>query len=170
MITPSSRTKYPSICKSGQDPNPGIEYLERRVQARGKAGRADPGGGERGGEAPEPGELLLQVLPVEDLGRVGAVDVGGRDEHPPVPLLAWHRRRGIGRGGGGRPRIVHRIAGRGCSSVKTAARTAATEVGSRGCNYKPPTRGSPCKMAARRESNQESHRSNLNLCQYLTPS
>jgi hypothetical protein len=122
MITPSSRTKYPSICKSGQDPNPGIEYLERRVQARGKAGRADPGGGERGGEAPEPGELLLQVLPVEDLGRVGAVDVGGRDEHPPVPLLAWHRRRGIGRGGGGRPRIVHRIAGRGCSLQRRRSR------------------------------------------------
>jgi hypothetical protein len=68
------------------------------VETRGEATLAAPGGSERGGEARE---LLLQVLPVEELGRVGTLGLGGRHEHPPAPLVVWHWRGGI-RGGGGR--------------------------------------------------------------------
>jgi len=78
---------------------------------------AIPGGLERGGEAPEAGELLLQVVPVDDLGRVGALDLAGRHEHPAVPLLLRrlrvreHGRRrvkGRVRCGGRRRRVLHR--------------------------------------------------------------
>lgn len=85
---------------------------------------AVPGGLERGGEATEAGELLLQVVPVDDLRRVGPLDLAARQEHPAVPLLL---RRGRGRGRGSRDvkvrcsgrrrgRVLHR--GGSCPRVR----------------------------------------------------
>ena len=94
---------------------------------------AVPDGLERGGEAPEAGELLLQVLPVDDLGIADALDLAGRQDHPAVLLLRRGRGRGRLRGGGRRARILHR--GVSCPRVGVRAEERAQHgraVGARG--------------------------------------